>query len=108
MKTKLYSLNIIGSLFSCAWICAVIVSIYFLYGALTENSGWINFLLSASVGVIAYLGADRLNNSKRRLYYVNQLLERGYTRLDADAAWRTFSNGGANLLLNLHQSELSD
>ncbi len=47
-------------------------------------------------------------HAKRRLDYVEQLMERGYARVDAEAAWRIAKNGGMDLLTNLHQVELAD
>jgi hypothetical protein len=37
--------------------------------------------------------------------YVDQLMERGYTRADATMAWEIADVGGSNLLLNLQAAE---
>ncbi len=49
-----------------------------------------------------------LNGCKHRVDFVDQLMERGYAQAEAAEAWRTASNGGTNLLRNLHQAELSE
>jgi hypothetical protein len=49
-----------------------------------------------------------MHNIDLRDEYVEQLLDRGHVRVDAEAAWRTAKNGGMNLLANLHHVELAD
>ncbi len=48
-----------------------------------------------------------LNNSWQRVDYVDQLIERGYSKGEAVEAWRTADSCGLNLLRNLQQEELS-
>ncbi len=46
-----------------------------------------------------------LNRHKQRVDYVDQLMERSYTRAEATEAWKIAINGGANLLFNLQQTD---
>ena len=48
-----------------------------------------------------------LNGGKQRVDYVDQLIERGYSKGKAAEAWHTADSGGLNLLLKLQQAELS-
>jgi len=64
-------------------------------------------LWSFGAFLIAMLIVAALNGSKHRVDYVDQLIERGYSKGEAAEAWRTASSGGLNLLRNLQQAELS-
>ncbi len=87
------------------WIGAAIASIYFLYGALASAASWSNLLWSIGAGLVAKFLAVVLNRNKQRVDYVDQLMERGYTRAEATEAWKIAINGGANLLFNLQQTD---
>jgi len=63
----------------------------------------------ASMLDIGILKAEKnLNGSKHRVDYVDQLIERGYSKGEAAEAWRTADSGGLNLLRNLQQAELGE
>ena len=102
---KLVILELIASLFGWLWIGAAIASIYFLYVALASAAPWSNLLWSIGAALIAKLLANVLNRNKQRVDYVDQLMERGYTRAAATEAFKIAINGGANLLLNLQQTD---
>ena len=87
------------------WIGAAITSIYFLYVALASAASWSNLLWSIGAGLIAKFLAVVLNRNKHRVEYVDQLMERGYSRAEATEAWKITINGGANLLFNLQQTD---
>ena len=105
MKTKLIILELLGGLFGWIWIAVSIAAIYFLYQALANDGPWAIVLWSIVAGFVAMTIAVVFNNNQRRLDYVDQLMERGYPRSEAGAAWRTAANGGFNLLLSLQQVE---
>jgi hypothetical protein len=107
-KTKLVILELSGGLFGWIWIGASIVAIYFLYGVMANDAPWSNLLWSIVVGFVAKQIAAALNGNQRRLDYVDQLTERGYMPADAEFAWYTATNGGANLLRDLQRLELDD
>ncbi len=107
-KTKLVILELSGGLFGWIWIGASIGAIYFLYGVLANDAPWSNLLWSIAIGFIAKLIAAAFDGNQRRLDYVDQLTERGYLPADAEFAWYTASNGGANLLRDLQRLELDD
>jgi hypothetical protein len=105
IKTKLVILKLFASLFGWMWISAAIASIYFLYVALASAAPWSNLLWSIGAALIAKYLAIVLNRNKQRVDYVDQLMERGYTQAEATQAWNLTVKGGANLLLNLQQTE---
>jgi len=104
---KLGILELSARLFDLIWIGASIAFVYFLYQALTLDVPWsyLGWLLGA--GFISRQIADVLKDKRKRVDYVGQLIERGYEREDAESAWRIATGGGANLLRNLQQDELS-
>jgi hypothetical protein len=106
--TTLTILALLGSTFWSLSIAASIAAIYFLYEALAREAPWIFLFWSIVAGLVAKQTATSIHESKRRLDYVEQLMERGYVQVDAEAAWRMAENGGMNLLANLHQVELAD
>ncbi len=110
MKTrpKLIALELLGGIFDLIWIGALLVLVYFLYGAFTKGTPWPYLGWSLAVGFIAKQIAAALKDRKLRVDYVGQLTDRGYERDDAEAAWRIATGGGANLLRNLQQAELGD
>jgi hypothetical protein len=107
-RTKIVSLEMLYGIFAWVWIGATVVAIYFLYGALANDASWSNVLWSVAASFVSKQISAVLNANKQRLDYVDQLTERGYEQADAEAAWRTTSDGGANLLCNLQQVELGD
>lgn len=107
-KTMLSTLEFLGGMFDLIWIGASIALVYFLYGALANAAPWSYLSWSIVVGFIAKQIAAVLKDNKQRIDYVHQLIERGYEREDAEAAWRTASGGGLNLLRNLQQADLGE
>jgi hypothetical protein len=107
-RTKLVILQLLAGMFDLIWIGASVVLVYFLYGALANDEPWAYLSWPFAVALIARQIAVALKNNKQRVDYVRQLMERGYGREDAEAAWRIATGGGANLLRNLEQAELSD
>ncbi len=95
-------------LFGWIWIGASIGAIYFLYGVMANDAPWSNLLWSIAVGFVAKQVAATLDGHRRRLDYIDQLTERGYVQADAEFAWYTATNGGANLLRDLQRLELDD
>jgi hypothetical protein len=107
-RPKLIALELLGAMFNLIWIGALLVLVYFLYGAFTKGTPWPYLGWSLAVVVIAKQIAAVLKNKEQRVDYVGQLTDRGYERDDAEAAWRIATGGGANLLRNLEQAEPSD
>ncbi len=105
---KLLILESLIGIFGLTCAGAAIASVYFLYGVFAKVAPWSNVLWSFGAGVIAMLIVAALNGCKHRVDFVDQLMERGYAQAEAAEAWRTASNGGTNLLRNLHQAELSE
>lgn len=95
-------------MFDLIWIGAAIALVYFLYGALANDSPWAYLSWPFAIGFSAWHIAAALKNNKQRVDYVDQLMERGYEQGEAADAWRTAKNGGLNLLCNLQQAELGD
>jgi hypothetical protein len=108
MKTKLIILQFLAGVFGLVWIAAAIAAVYFLYGALANDAPWSGLIWSVAVGFVSKQIAAALNGNKQRLEYVDLLTQRGYVQADAEAAWRTASGGGVNLLRNLQQAEIGD
>jgi len=107
-RTKLITLKLLGGIFGCAWIAAFIAAVYFLYGALANGASWGYLSWSIAAGVIAKQIAAALRVNKQRVEYVGHLTERGYEKADAEAAWRTATGGGRNLVRNLQLTEKGD
>lgn len=105
-STKLLILKWLSGIFGLIGAGASIASVYFLSEVFAKVAPWSYPLLSLGAGVIAMLIVAALNGSKRRMAYMGQLMERGYTQAVAAEAWRTASNGGMNLLYHLQQTEL--
>jgi len=80
---------------------------YFVYDALVNDapSPWMNVFLAAGVGLVAKRLSVLFENSKMRLDYIDQLMERGHTQHGATEAWMTASKGGENLLLDLQRAD---
>ena len=108
ITTKLLVLELLGGIFELIWFGAAIAAVYFLYGALANDAPWSGLLWPIGVGFIAKYFATAMNRNEQRVAYIEQLMERGYTRTQATAAWHTAINGGSNLLLNLQQAEKID
>jgi len=108
VATKIVFLGLLGDFFWWLSIAASIAAIYFLYEALAHDAPWGFLSWSIVAGLVAKQVAASIYEGKRRLDYVEQLMERCYERVDAEAAWRIAQNGGMNLLTNLRQVELAD
>jgi hypothetical protein len=110
MKTRtiLVILEFVGGLLSWAWVAAAIASIYFLYGILASGQSWPLLLWAVLAGLVSMLLSNIVRERRRRLHFVYQVMKRGLTHADAEAAWRTASAGGSNLLRNFQQSELGE
>jgi len=102
---KLIILELLAGFFGCLWIGAAFATVFFLYGALADEAPIQNLLWSICAGIIARKLAVVLKSNKERIDYINQLVERDYTRAEATSAWEIVNNGGANLLLALQQTE---
>jgi hypothetical protein len=107
-RAKLVILKLLVGMFNLIWIGAAIALVYFLYGALANDSPWSYLSWPFAVGFFARLAAVAVKDNRQRVDYVNQLMERGYAQRDADSAWRIATTGGTNLLRNLQQAELND
>ena len=105
---KLLMLESLIGIFGLTCAGAAIASVYFLYGVFAKVAPWFYVLWSFGAGLIAMPIVAALNGCKHRVDFVDQLMERGYAQAEAAEAWRTASNGGTNLLRNLHQAELSE
>jgi hypothetical protein len=108
ISIKLRILELLIGIFGLICIGTAIAFVYFLYGVFAKDAPWSYVLWSFGAGVIAVLIFAALNASWQRVDYVDQLIERGYSRGEAEEAWHTADNGGMNLLRNLQQSELSE
>ena len=78
-STKLILLELFGGLFSWVWIGASVATIYFLYGALANDAPWSNLLWPIVIGFVSKSIAAAMGGNQRRLDYVDQLTERGYS-----------------------------
>lgn len=105
--TKILILEFLTGIFGLICATAAIASIYFLYGVFARVAPWSYVLWSFSAGVIAMLIVASLNGCKQRVDYVDQLIERGYSKGEAAEAWHIADSGGLSLLRNLQQTELS-
>jgi hypothetical protein len=105
-RTNLVILNFVGGLLSWAWIVAAITSVYFLYGILASGQSWPDFLWAVVASVVAKQFSNIVLKRRRRLHFVDQLMKRGLTHANAEAAWRTASAGGSNMLRNFQQADL--
>ncbi len=105
ITTKLLILELLGGIFGLIRFGAAIAAVYFLYGALANDAPWSGLLWSIGAGFIAKYFATAMNRNEQRVAYVEQLMERGYTRTQATTAWHTAINSGSSLLLNLQQAE---
>lgn len=95
----------IGGLFRSIGIGSAIAFVYFLYETLA-NEAPVRFLLfSIGAALVATYLADTFKTRKEQSDYVDQLMERGYTKADATLAWEIADVGGSNLLLNLQAAE---
>ncbi len=95
----------LGGLFRWIGIGSAIAFFYFLYGALANEAPILYLLLSIGTALVATYLADTFKTKKEQSDYVDQLIERGYTRTDATMAWEIADVGGSNLLLNLQAAE---
>jgi hypothetical protein len=96
---------LLGGLFRWIGIGSAIAFFYFLYGALANEAPILYLLLSIGTALVATYLADTFKTKKEQSDYVDQLIERGYTRTDATMAWEIADVGGSNLLLNLQAAE---
>jgi hypothetical protein len=107
-RTKLGILALLAGMFDLIWIGAAIALVYFLYGALANDSPWAYLSWPFAIGFSAWHIAAALKDTRQRIDYVDQLADRGYSQGDAEAAWRIATGGGTNLLRILQQAELRD
>lgn len=107
-RTILVILDFVGWLLISASIVAAIASLYLLYGILAYGQSWPDLLWAVVAGVAAKRFSNIVQRRRHRLHFVNQLMMRGLSHADAEAAWRTASAGGSNLLRNLQQGERVD
>jgi hypothetical protein len=105
MKIKLRILELLIGTSGLICAGAAIAAIYFLYGTWANDAPWSYVLWSFGAFLIAMLIVAALSGCKQRVDYVDQLIERGYSKGEAAEAWRTASSGGLNLLRNLQQAE---
>ena len=105
MRTVFVLLELLGGIFGWIWIAASIAAIFFLYGALANDGPWLYVLWSAVAGFVAKTIAVVLHENHRRLDYMDQLIQHGYPKSEAEAAWRIAADGGLNELLSLQQAE---
>ena len=105
---KLVILELFARFFGWMWIGAAMASVYFLYEVFAKVTPWFYVVWSFGAGLVAMLIVAVLNGWKHRVDYVDQLIERGYSKGEAMEAWRTADGGGLNLLRNLQQAELSE
>lgn len=107
-RTKIFTLDLLGGVFGFVWIAAFVAAVYFLHEALANGAPWSGLSWSLVTGVISKQIAAAFRVNKQRVEYVGHLTERGYAKAAAEAAWRTASGGGRNLLRNLQQAEIGD
>jgi len=107
-STNLIILKVLGGIFWSIAIVASIAAIYSLYMSMAHGAPWTLLFGAVVVGFVARQLAVSVSGAKQRLNYVDQLMERGFQRVDAEAAWHMANNGGMNLLSNMHQVELAD
>ena len=98
-------MGLLGGLFGWIGIGSAIAFFYFLYGTLANEAPIRYLLWSIGVALVGKYLADIFKNKKEQVDYVDQLMERGYTRADATSAWEIADVGGSNLLLNLQEAE---
>jgi hypothetical protein len=104
-KAKLAVLGILSGVFNGIWIVAAVASLYFLFMILASD-GPVHFLLwSLGAVLIGRNLARTFSTSRDQVEYVDQLMRRGYSEAEALGAWDILANGGANLLLNLQQTD---
>ena len=106
-RTRLAILDWLTVAFNGLWVCAALISVYFLYGILATGMPWTELLWPMTTGLIAHRLSSHIGKTRHRLKYVDKLQERGYVQAEAESAWRTAMDGGTNLLRNLQQSELN-
>ena len=102
---KLRILELLARLFKWIWVGSAIAAVYFLYRATANEAPLYYLLWSLVAGFIAKYFAAAFNSRKEQVDYVDQLKERGYTKVEAMSAWEIANNGGSNLLLNLQQTD---
>jgi hypothetical protein len=105
INKKLIILGLLGGLFRWIGIGGAIAFVYFFYGALANEAPIRYLLFSIGAALVATYLADTFKTKKEQSDYVDQLMERGYTRADATMAWEIADVGGSNLLLNLQAAE---
>ena len=101
-------MGLLAGMFNLIWIGASIALVYFLYGALANDAPWAYLSWPFAAAFVARRIAVALKDKRHCVDYVDQLTARGYEQAEAEAAWRTATGGGTNLLRNLQQAELSD
>ena len=93
-------------LFGLLWIGAALASVYFLYVSIVDGAPWTHLILSVIAVLVAKTVALIFDYNYQRTKYIGQLIDRGYERAKAEAAWRTASEGGMNVLRDLQQAEV--
>ena len=105
MRTKLALLQVLTGLLTWSWLGLAAIALYFLYDSVTTGSSWPLTLTVIAAMIGTRMLADVLKHNRERTDYIHKLLRRGYSKAEAQDAWRTANGGGFNLLLSLQQSD---
>jgi hypothetical protein len=105
MRTQLALLQVVTGLLTWTWLALAAIALYCLYASVTTGESWQITLLLIAAMIGTRILADVLEHNRERTDYIHKLLRRGYSRAEAQDAWRTAHGGGFNLLLSLQQSD---
>ena len=105
MRTKLALLQVFSGLLTWSWLVLAAIALYFLYDSVTTGNSWPVTLIVIASMIGTRMLADVLKHNRERTDYIHKLLRRGYSKAEAQDAWRTANGGGFNLLLSLQQSD---
>ena len=106
IRTKLLILNLVNGVFELATIAAAMVAVLLLYRVSVNEASVYYLILSIGTAFIAKSLSVYFDGKKEQVDYIDQLMKRGYTRIEARSAWKISINGGSSLLLNLRQADI--
>lgn len=107
-RKKLATLELVAGVFGWIWIIASIGALYFAAVAMFSTGSWWNVLWALVVAAVTKWLARGFHDSKQRVAYEVNLVERGFTPEEAGRAWVQAYTGGPDELARLRSTESAD
>ena len=82
-RSKLMTMELLSGVFGWAWIIAFGFAVYYLF----SNDPWSSFFWALGISAVAKWLARGFNDHKVRLFYVDDLMQKGMSQAEANEQW---------------------